>query len=346
MDCDFCLPGFTLGPAALGQLMPMYLHLDARCRIRAAGPTLLKLMGPGAVGAPLETVFALRRPADLRCARDLAQAARLRMNLRAPPGTGFKGVAVPLRGGGGDVLVNLSFGYAVREAVRDHGLSDTDFAPTDLVIELLYLAEAKAAVMGELANMNRRLRGAMQHAEEQALTDALTGLRNRRAMERQLDLMLTSGAPFALLHLDLDYFKAVNDTLGHGAGDYVLTEVGRILSATVRTDDLVTRVGGDEFILLLPGITDPAPVEELGARIRKNVAQPIEFEGRPCLIAASVGAVLSGDYHQPEADRLLSDADHALYAAKRAGRGRMVVARPTDPPGAVGRAAALPQGAR
>lgn len=342
MDCDFCLPGFTLGPGALGQLMPMYLHLDSRCRIRAAGPTLLKLMGPTAVGTPLEGVFALRRPAQALRARDLVQAARLRMNLVSPPGTGFKGVAVPLRGGE-EVLVNLSFGYAVREAVRDHALSDTDFAPTDLVIELLYLAEAKAAVMGELAQMNLRLRSAKQQAEEQALTDALTGLRNRRAMERQLDLTLAAGTPFALLHLDLDYFKAVNDTMGHGAGDHVLTEVGKILSAAVRDDDLVTRIGGDEFIILLPGITDPAPVKQLGARIRDSVTQPILFEGRPCHIAVSIGAVLSCEYRHPEADRLLSDADHALYAAKRAGRGRMVVMHDGDKTDVGGRAATLPQ---
>lgn len=342
MEREICPPGLSLGPCALGQLMPMYLHLDSRCQILSAGPTLLKLMGPGAIGAPLDAVFSLRRPVYPACAHDLVQAIRLRMNLHAPPGTGFKGVAVPLRGSS-DVLLNLSFGYAVGEAVRDHGLSDTDFAPTDLVIELLYLAEAKAAVMGELAKMNRRLRGAMQQAEEQALTDALTGLRNRRAMERQLDLLLASGRPFALLHLDLDYFKTVNDTLGHGAGDHVLIEVGRILCAAVRDSDLVTRVGGDEFIILLPDVTSADPVAELGARIRKQVSQPIAFEGRPCNIAASIGAVLSCDYPRPEADRLLSDADHALYAAKRAGRGRMVLTRPGDPSAAKRRTSALPQ---
>jgi len=342
MDCDFCLPGFTMGPGALGQLMPMYLHLDSHCRILSAGPTLLKLMGSGVIGTPLEGVFALRRPAQARRARDLVQAARLRMNLVRVPGTGFKGVAVPLRGGE-EVLVNLSFGYAVREAVRDHALSDTDFAPTDLVIELLYLAEAKSAVMGELEQMNVRLRSAMQRAEEQALTDALTGLRNRRAMARQLDLTLAAGNPFALLHLDLDYFKAVNDTLGHGAGDHVLTEVGKILSAAVRDGDLVTRVGGDEFIILLPGIADPAPVRQLGARIAESVKQPIMFDGRPCHIAASIGAVLSCEYRRPDAYRLLSDADHALYAAKRAGRGRMVVRRAGDTSSAAGRDATLPQ---
>ena len=331
MDGDHFQPDFTLAPGALGQLMPMYLHLDSDCRIRAAGPTLLKLMGTDVIGADLRAVFSLRRPAKLRHAHDLAQAMRLRMNLRRAPGTGFKGVAVPLRGAE-EVLVNLSFGYAVREAVRDHGLSDTDFAPTDLVIELLYLAEAKAAVMGELAKMNLRLRSAKQQAEEQALTDALTGLFNRRAMEQKLSLLLASGTNFALVHLDLDYFKEVNDTLGHGAGDHVLSEVGKILSGAVRETDLVTRVGGDEFILILPDLTDPAPVHQRGARILERVKLPFLHEGRPCRIGASIGAVLSADYSRPEAYRLLSDVDHALYTSKREGRGQLTVLRPDDPP--------------
>jgi len=329
MDGDFGQSEFALGASALGQLMPMYLRLDAGCRIRAAGPTLQKLMGADAIGAELGTVFSVRRPRTVRHAYDLAQALRLRMNLCKPPGTSFKGVAVPLRGCD-DVLLNLSFGYAVRDAVRDHALSDTDFAPTDLVIELLYLAEAKSAVMGELANMNLRLRGAKQQAEEQALTDTLTGLHNRRAMERQLALLLAGETDFALLHLDLDYFKAVNDTLGHAAGDHVLVEVGKILTGTVRNSDLVTRVGGDEFIVLLPGIDDFAPVRRLAERILERVKQPILFEGRPCHIATSIGAVLSCDYARPEADRLLSDADRALYASKRAGRGRIMLMRPGD----------------
>lgn len=329
MDGDLRLPGFTLCAGTLGQLMPMFLCLDAGCRIRGAGPTLLKLMEPTAIGAPLDAVFDLCRPNSVRRASDLAQAQRLRMNLRAPPGTGFKGVAVPLMGGD-DVLLNLSFGYAVRDAVRDHALSDTDFAPTDLAIELLYLAEAKAAVMGELAKMNLRLRGAKRQAEEQALTDPLTGLRNRRAMERQLGLLLASNSSFALVHLDLDFFKEVNDTLGHAAGDHVLCQVAAILKSTVRSEDLVTRVGGDEFIILLPGLRDFAPVSRLGERILEQLKRPILFEGRPCDITTSMGAVLSVAYPRPEADRLLSDADRALYASKRAGRGRMTLMQRDD----------------
>ena len=167
---------------------------------------------------------------------------------RAP---GFRGLAVPLDGGG--VLINLSFGMTVVEAVRDHRLTDADFAPTDLAMELLYLVEAKTAVMQELRDMNRRLEGAKTAAEEQALTDTLTGLRNRRAMDMALSRLMLRGTPFGLMHLDLDFFKAVNDTLGHAAGDHVLRQVARVLRVQMRGGDTVARMGGDEFVVAPAG---------------------------------------------------------------------------------------------
>lgn len=320
---------FLLSGSALGHLMPMYLWLDAEARIRGAGPTLRKLMRHPGLGTGLEEVFVLRRPRRIAAATDLTSAQRLRMSLRQSPFTTFKGIAVPLLADDG-VLLNLSFGYAVRDAVRDHGLSDTDFAATDLAIELLYLAEAKAAVMGEVSKMAVRLQGAKARAEEQALTDALTGLGNRRAMEQALATLLREGTGFALIHLDLDYFKQVNDTLGHAAGDHVLTEVAAVLRASVRGADLVSRVGGDEFVVLLSGVRDRAPLERVGAQILERMRRPILYDGETCRIAVSMGAVMgptvptSGD----AAEALMAEADRALYASKRAGRARLTFALP------------------
>ena len=315
---------FRLAPGALGHLMPLYLWLAPDGHIRGAGASLRKIMGADALGASLGAVFDLRRPRGGASPGDLTRAPALRLNLRAAPHTGFRGVAVPLAGGEG-VLVNLSFGHAVREAVRDHGLSDTDFAATDLAIELLYLAEAKAAVMGELAKTNARLHGAKRTAEELALTDPLTGLRNRRGMDRAMSGLLAARSDFAMLHLDLDRFKQVNDTLGHAAGDHVLTEFARMLRESVRGGDIVTRVGGDEFILLFPGLSNYDPLERVAGRILELLRSPIDFAGQPCCIGSSMGAVLSRNYATPEADRMLGDADRALYASKAAGRGRLTL---------------------
>lgn len=319
--------GFELGAPALGQVMPMHLILDPHCHVLGIGPTLKKLLGPIGVGSPLEAAFSLRVPAQARHAGQLLRAQRLLMNLRAPPFTGFKGVAVPI-GSDGGVLVNLSFGYAVRDAVRDHGLSATDFAPTDLAIELLYLHEAKAAVMGEVTRMADRLQGAKARAEAQAVTDALTGLGNRREMEGALARMLSSGEGFALMHLDLDYFKQVNDTMGHAAGDHVLVETAARLRASVRGADLVARVGGDEFVILLAGVHQAAPVQRVGAQILRRMAEGIDYLGRPCRVAISIGAVLCLPDQVATGEALLERADVALYASKGAGRARLTLALP------------------
>ena len=324
MDGDLRHPGFTLGHASLGQLMPMYLWLDAAGRIRGAGPTMLKLLGEGALGQSLDTLFALRNGGDEASVMALVRAPKLHMTLRAAPRTAFKGVAVPLMAEGG-VLLNLSFGYGVREAVRDHGLSATDFAGTDLAIELLYLHEAKTAVMGELTRMADRLQSAKSRAEAQAMTDPLTGLGNRRAMETGLERLLSAGEGFALVHIDLDYFKQVNDTLGHAAGDHVLAEIAGKLRSSVRGGDMVARVGGDEFVMLLPGCLHETALTRVGKTIYDHMRVPILFDSQRCKVALSMGAVLVPPGTADSGHGLLADADRALYASKGAGRGRMML---------------------
>jgi GGDEF domain-containing protein len=140
----------------------------------------------------------------------------------------------------------------VNEAVRRYGLTVADFAATDLTIEMLYLVEAKSAVMEELRHLNLRLHGAKAAAEEQALSDTLTGLCNRRALDLGLGALVQQGQTFGLMHLDLDYFKQVNDTHGHAAGDAVLRQVALVLREETRASDLVARVGGTSLCWCFP----------------------------------------------------------------------------------------------
>ena len=319
-----------LGPVALNGLMPMHVALSAEGRIASVGPTLARLAGDQAlVGGWFFTLFEVRRPGGVLAMRDLMARAGETLHLSFRPHTdiGLRGVALPLATGRG-MLMNLSFGIGVTEAVKAHALTDADFAPTDLTVELLYLMEAKSAVLDELRALNRRLDGARSRAEEQALTDTLTGLRNRRAVETELVRLVAAGQPFGLLHLDLDRFKQVNDTLGHGAGDAVLSEVGRILRSMVRKGDTAARIGGDEFLLLLPACPDLASLTAVARRLLTRLRRPIDFEGQPCRIGGSIGLVLSADYDPPEPERMIADADAALYASKRAGRNRMSVGGP------------------
>lgn len=165
--------------------------------------------------------------------------------------------------------------------------------------------------------------------KEQAEHDALTGLLNRRALDAIGRVLASTpaGAPQAigLILFDLDYFKLVNDTYGHGAGDAVLQEVARRVKANCRAGDSVARFGGEEFAVLVPGL-DGAPLARLAEQLRRDIAgTPIALpDGRCVTVSASFGTLAArcGDPW----GRMIEHADAALYDAKRGGRNRVVVA--------------------
>ncbi len=328
-------PLIAMSAGALGQLMPMALWLDPRGTIRGVGPTLARILGGRAViGTPFDVHFRLGRArARAQETGHFSNGRRLHLWLRANPGVSLRGSAVELgyRGEEG-VLVNLTFGIQLAEAVRGFGLTEADFSPCDLAMELLYLQEAKAAVLGELRALNMRLEDARRSALDQALTDPLTGLANRRAFDLELSRTLSGlegrRPSFALVHVDLDHFKAVNDSLGHAAGDIVLEYVARVLREEARRGDVVARVGGDEFILLVREVSDPEFVLAMGRRMISRLEQPCFYAGEPCRISGSIGIALSVDYVEPDGAQMLADADAALYVSKREGRGRCTLAKP------------------
>jgi diguanylate cyclase (GGDEF)-like protein len=323
------IAGAVLGPSALDHLMPMHLSVSAAGVITSAGPTLRKVMAPTrVVGTAFFDLFEIRRPGGILSVADVIghQGARLFLVRQGTSVSSLRGVAVAA--GDGTALLNLSFGISLAEAVSRHQLTDSDFAPTDLAVEMLYLLEAKNAVMDELQSLNTRLDEARQRAETQALTDTLTGLGNRRAMDRRMARHIAAAEGFGVMHVDLDLFKQVNDTHGHAAGDHVLAHVGRVLRENCRRTDLVARIGGDEFVLILAGLTDPDRLSAIGRRIIDQLAQPIPWQGRECRVSASIGVNLSLAGDGADAATILRDADRALYAAKSAGRGRVVLHQP------------------
>lgn len=318
-----------LDHASLSRLMPMYLALNDDGRITGIGPTLAKIIGGHVpLGQDFFRHFSVRRPAGITGMAQLRARAgqRLQLTLRIDGGN-LRGLAMATDGG---MLINLSFGIGIIEAVRQYSLTDSDFAVTDLAVEMLYLVEVKTAVMQELRRVNLRLEGAKTVAEEQAITDALTGLRNRRALELRLPQLIAQGIDFGLMHIDLDYFKQVNDTFGHAAGDTVLREVAKSLTIETRASDLVARIGGDEFVVVLPGLSDTARLAQIAQRIIDRLSTPISFEGQSCAISASIGLTISTRYSAPDPERMLSDADAALYASKHAGRAQAQFHQPTD----------------
>lgn len=315
-------PQLTFDPAALDALMPMHLVVGNDGRIRHVGPTLAQLRPErDLTGRPFADVFSVRRPRELATGDPAALVGqKIRLEFREGTRTPMKGIAVPLAGEA-SVLINLGFGIALVDAVRDYGLTAADFPPTDLAIEMLYIVEAKSLAMEESRKLNIRLQAAKMEAEEQAFTDPVTGIRNRRALDHVLARMIESGATFTLMRLDLDFFKQVNDTLGHAAGDHVLRAIGEVLMSETRRHDVVARIGGDEFVVVLSGVSDPERIDVLAQRIITGVARPIAYEGEICRVTTSIGSTRSASYAAPSAEQMHRDADAALYAAKRAGRG-------------------------
>ncbi len=163
-------------------------------------------------------------------------------------------------------------------------------------------------------------RARQQELEHQALHDLLTGLPNRRLIMDRLDHALSVAAreekPLALLLLDLDRFKEVNDTLGHQVGDALLRQVARRLPGALRRSDTVGRLGGDEFAVVLPAVTDLAKASAIAWRIVESLAEPFQVESFALEVGASIGIALYPD-HAEDATRLLRCADVAMYAAKR-----------------------------
>lgn len=323
------LPGhrLELEAAALAFFMPMHLLLDGEGRALNFGPTLARVLQDAAIpGALFEDLFEVRSPGGTVTIQEVLARAGSRFRLLPRNGVraGLRGLGMRLAGGD-RILLNLSFGIDLIAAVRELALTDADFAATDLAMELLYLAEANVAVTRELRGLNVRLEGARVAAEEEAMTDPLTGLRNRRAADLVLERLCAARASFGLLHMDLDFFKAVNDTLGHAAGDFVLASVGRILREQLRAEDCAARIGGDEFVVIVVGRSDPKTLQAIAERIIARIREPMVFEGQACRVSASIGIVRSADHPLPDPTQLLAAADRALYAAKHAGRGRAVL---------------------
>ncbi|PWJ20426.1 GGDEF domain-containing protein [Jannaschia seohaensis] len=320
----------------LDALVPFHLLMDRAGRIANVGRSFERI-APGARGRSLFDVIDLRRPAGIATAADLRAHIGERLDLRlteernVPPGrapTRMRGVVYPV--GTEWLLLVPYFGADIAEAVARHGLTARDLAEFDLTVEVLFLLEARRVVLAEHARQDDQLRRARSEAERQAITDKLTGLSNRRALDRRLgELSDPEGPPFGLMHLDLDYFKAINDRLGHAAGDFVLAEVGRILARQVRDGDMVARVGGDEFMILLEGCTDLALMQAIAVRIISELEHPILYQGCECRISGSIGITLSEFYDRLDPDQLIGDLDTALYASKNQGRARYNVARPT-----------------
>ncbi|MBX2856173.1 MAG: EAL domain-containing protein [Rhodobacteraceae bacterium] len=198
------------------------------------------------------------------------------------------------------------------------------------LIEAQKNAEQAAA---ELERRNQELEAAKTAIEHNALHDSLTGLPNRRYLEREVERIAAAtteddaGVDVALLHVDLDRFKQINDTRGHAAGDEVLRHTAEVLTSLLRESDFAARIGGDEFVVLCRDGANKSAVCEIGERLVTALGRPLIIEGRPARFGASVGVAFSSRRELSLSD-LLVNADLALYRAKEDGRNRVELFSP------------------
>jgi diguanylate cyclase (GGDEF)-like protein len=171
-------------------------------------------------------------------------------------------------------------------------------------------------------------------SEERALTDPLTGLPNRVLLSSRIELELArlrrgGGAP-AVLYIDLDRFKPVNDLHGHAVGDEVLRQVAQRLRSCVRETDTLARLGGDEFVILVAEARTELTAISCAERVRAAMEAPFQAAGLDLAVGVSIGIALTST-DEPDPDALLRAADRALYLAKRSGRGTWHLADDLEP---------------
>jgi diguanylate cyclase (GGDEF)-like protein len=196
-----------------------------------------------------------------------------------------------------------------------HATGADGVVPTADEVELMEFSTRRAAERVALIRT-------FETSETQAHTDPLTGLLNRRSLENRVRELQTDGIPYALAYGDLDLFKALNDVHGHEAGDQALRLFSRVMRDSVRPVDLVSRYGGEEFVIVLPDCTPDAAIIVL-ERVRERLALALT-SGRVPTFTVSFGLSSSGDADTFEA--IVASADQALLAAKAAGRNRVLLA--------------------
>ena len=182
--------------------------------------------------------------------------------------------------------------------------------------------DGRPAVIGTVNDVTER-HEAERVLYHQAHHDDLTGLPNRALFAARLEVAVaeaTCDGAFAVLFIDLDRFKVVNDSLGHSAGDRLLQEVAARLQETLRPEDTVARLGGDEFAVLLSSMPHPGHAEAVAARIRTALTAPARIDGRDLTVGASIG-VVTGRADHVSPDAVLREADLAMYGVKTSGRG-------------------------
>ncbi len=214
------------------------------------------------------------------------------------------------------------FGFSLHHL----GLMDTDtilIFPVLLCLALVFLTKARL-VQAEI----QRISESEEHTRSESMSDVLTGLPNRAHFLERVTRSIQCGRQnrdfeFAVVFIDLDGFKPINDKLGHKAGDAVLRQTAKRLQSCLRKGDIVGRYGGDEFTLLINNVSGPSDAIRVAERVLTKLKEPINV-GQDVTVGASIGIALSTNLHE-RAEDLIRDADGAMYRAKAQGKNRFII---------------------
>lgn len=299
------------------------LELGESPTIISTGKTLETWIGQELAGQPFFDRFSIVRPATPTLDEATLEGKKQAVFVLSAEGhfAKLRGQIAVARAGhavfiGSPVLTSTA-------KLDELGLSIADFAPHDATVDLIVLqqfTEMQLADLKEQAVELNEAHEARDRFSESAATDPLTGLANRRAFWSRCSAELATGRKVALLFIDVDRFKAVNDVYGHRVGDVVLCTLADRLSATLRPADVVARLGGDEFAVLLNDV-DHRATEAIVKRIQTLIPQPVEVDGHVCRTSISIGVVHRSA--NETVDDLIQDADAAMYEGRHLGPGRV-----------------------
>lgn len=222
-------------------------------------------------------------------------------------------------------------GVMTVQSARDHAYSDDIIEMLEAVALFTAIAVENARILIRLNELNQTISGEKEQVEKVALAsswlaehDSLTGLANRRFLERILDenirLAILEDNSIVVFFVDLDDFKRVNDAYGHDAGDRVLVAIAARLVSVFRDGDYVARVGGDEFVVVAPGVKDMTSIASMADKVVKSLNEPLSITEGPVSVSISVGVALFPE-HGHSSRELINRADEAMYLIKRTGKG-------------------------
>jgi diguanylate cyclase (GGDEF)-like protein len=324
---------FALNPSLVDAAFPFHLVLDRDLRITQAGTSIQRLHHDAMVGGLFTELFAVATPKIAISFDALVGRPRSLFLLRSltKPGLLLRGQV--LHDPVADCLFFVGSPWVTQtSAFASLGLTLTDFAASDAVVDYVLLLQNQSSSLTEAKELAERLHQTAQQLTYQAFHDALTGLPNRAMLfdhlQRSLEPAVGSPRHVALLILDLDGFKAVNDSYGHSAGDAVLGIIGQRLRTVLREGDFVARFGGDEFALVLEpsgsrSDLDEGMAAEVANRVLAVLAEPIPLPSCPAItvpLSASIGIAYARG--NETAEDLLRNADLAMYSAKAHGKSR------------------------